>query len=327
MTVEQHPSEVELLEYVAGKITDRGRAAVSEHVSECKQCRDFIQAMEHVGGILLEQLPPTVMASGSLSEVLARIEQPNLSPGPIPSSSKVSCPSTRSPRALAQRWRLLRALPIAAVIILSIGITYLLVGNSVSPPVSVSSGLRIVPIAGEYQHPIPVDALEIMEQPGYVAPNDADRPLAYERQLVFFQTTEPPETLIINTYSNFIYLILGNNRAIRYAIGVGRDCFQWQGLSKVSHKTVWPEWTPSREALLRQPDWPHSMPGGPGNPLGARAIYLHNTGYGIHGTNKPETIGNVVSSGCFHLENSDIIDLYHRVPIGARVIIEQAPVV
>jgi lipoprotein-anchoring transpeptidase ErfK/SrfK len=131
----------------------------------------------------------------------------------------------------------------------------------------------------------------------------------------------------VNTSKNFLYLVLGNNRAMRYAIGVGRDCFQWQGLVKVSHKTEWPDWTPTPEAIAEQPDLPRFMAGGPGNPLGARAIYLSDAGYRIHGTNVPEAIGTAVSSGCFQLVNSDIIDLDQRVPVGARVIVEQAPVV
>ena len=225
------------------------------------------------------------------------------------------------------RRRLMQALPIAAAIVLSVGVTYFLIGNPVSRPVPAPSGPKTIPFAGAYKHPIPVGHRQIEERPRYVGPDDETRPLAYDRQLVFFQTNEPPGTLLINTSKNFIYLVLGNNRAMRYVIGVGRDCFHWQGLSKVADKTEWPEWTPSPEDLSRQPDWPRWMPGGPGNPLGARAIDLHDAGYRIHGTNEPVTIGNVVSSGCFHLENSDIIDLYQRVPIGARVIVAQAPVV
>ncbi|MFY9734179.1 MAG: L,D-transpeptidase [Rhodoplanes sp.] len=167
----------------------------------------------------------------------------------------------------------------------------------------------------------------MQERPGYVPPDDESRPLAYQRQLVFFRTTEPPGTILVNTSKNFLYLVLGNNRAMRYAIGVGRDCFQWQGLAKVSHKTEWPDWTPAPEAIAEQTDLPRFMAGGPGNPLGARAIYLSDAGYRIHGTNAPEAIGAAVSSGCFRLVNSDIIDLDQRVPVGARVIVEQAPVV
>jgi lipoprotein-anchoring transpeptidase ErfK/SrfK len=333
MTATQHPSDMDLLGFAAGKLIERERDAIAGHASECERCREFVTAMEHIGGILLEELPPASMASGSLSEAIARIEQPDLTRSAAPSGFSVFRWASSDQRWFGGervrplRWRLSQALPIAAAIALSIGITYFLAGNPVSPPVPAPSGLKIIPITGEYQHPIPVDTPQIEERPGYVVPNDETVPLAYERQLVFFQTNEPPGTLLINTSKNFIYLVLGNNRALRYTIGVGRDCFQWQGLSKVSQKTEWPEWTPSPEAVLRKPDWPRSMPGGPGNPLGARAIDLHDAGYRIHGTNEPETIGNVVSSGCFHLENSDIIDLFRRVPIGARVVVKQAPVI
>jgi lipoprotein-anchoring transpeptidase ErfK/SrfK len=325
MTAEQHPSDIDLLGFVAGKLIDREQEAIARHVSECRGCREFVQAMEHVGGILLDRLPPTSMASGSLSEIVARIEQPDLTRSATPGGERRWFGGRQMP---PQRWRLARALPIAAAIALSIGITYFLVGNPVSPPVTLPSALKIVSITGEYQHPIPVDTAQIEERPGYVAPNDETLPLAYERQLVFFETNERPGTLLISTSKHFIYLVLGNNRALRYTIGVGRDCFHWQGLSKVAGKTEWPEWTPSPKALAQQPDWPRSMPGGPGNPLGARAIDLHDAGYRIHGTNEPErTVGNVLSSGCFCLKNSDIIDLYERLPIGARVVVNQAPVI
>ena len=158
-------------------------------------------------------------------------------------------------------------------------------------------------------------------------PDDESRTLAYQRQLVFFRTTEQPGTIFVDTSKNFLYLVLGDNRAMRYAIGVGRDCFQWQGFTKISRKTEWPDWTPTPEAIAEQSDLPRFMAGGAGNPLGARAIYLSDAGYRIHGTNEPEAIGHAVSSGCIRLVNSDIIDLYQRVPVGARIVVEQAPVV
>ena len=333
MKAEQHPSDIDLIEFVAGKNTGRERAAIAEHVNECADCRILVRIMEQVAGILLERLPPTAMANGSIADVLARTEASDAFQRPRPSNFTVSGTPSRiwrlfgTPGALARRLQPIQALPIAAAIALAVGVTYILIGSPASPPVSVSPGLKIVSLMEGYDHPIPVNAIQIEERPGYLAPNDDERPLAYERQPVFFYTDEQPGTLVINTTSNFLYLVLGNNRALRYAIGVGRNCFQWQGLSRVSQKVEWPEWTASPDAVLRQPQWPHSMPGGPGNPLGARAIDLHDMGYRIHGTNEPGTIGNVVSSGCFHLENSDIIDLYQRAPIGARVIIQQAPVI
>jgi len=331
MMTEHHPSDVVLLALAAGTL-EAQRDAIAAHVRGCASCRAFVRAMEHVGGILLEELPPRSMASGSLSEMLARIEQPDPSSSAAIGSSSGSRSPSRGRRLFGgegtspRRRRLLQALPIAAAIALSVGVTYFIVGNPASPPISGPSGLKTIPITTQYQHLIPPDTLQVDERPGYLPPNDDSRPLVYRRQLVYFRTTEPPGTILVNTPEDFLYLVLGNNRALRYAIGVGRDCFQWQGLAKVSHKTEWPDWTPPPEAIARQHDLPRFMAGGPGNPLGAREIDLSDAGYRIHGTNQPDTIGNVVSSGCFHLVNTDMIDLYQRVPVGTRVIIEQTPV-
>jgi lipoprotein-anchoring transpeptidase ErfK/SrfK len=141
---------------------------------------------------------------------------------------------------------------------------------------------------------------------------------------VFFRTTEAPGTLIIRTSDRYLYLVMGNNRAMRYAIGVGRQGFQWSGLVKISRKQEWPDWRPPPEMIERQPYLPRFMAGGPGNPLGARALYLGATDYRIHGTNLPETIGQAISSGCFRLVNDDVIDLFERVSVGTKVIIKQA---
>jgi lipoprotein-anchoring transpeptidase ErfK/SrfK len=160
--------------------------------------------------------------------------------------------------------------------------------------------------------------------PGYVPPEHATAlDPAYQRQPVFYRTHETPGTIIIDTSERFLYLIQGNNVALRYGIGVGRDGFQWQGLLRISRKAEWPDWTPPAEMIQRQPYLPRFMAGGPGNPLGARALYLGNTVYRIHGTNAPETIGQAVSSGCFRLVNDEIIDLFDRVPVGTKVIIQQ----
>ena len=122
-----------------------------------------------------------------------------------------------------------------------------------------------------------------------------------------------------------LYLVQGGGRALRYGIGVGRDGFQWQGLVNITRKAEWPDWTPPPEMIARQPYLPRFMAGGPGNPLGARAMYLGTTVYRIHGTNRPDTIGTAVSSGCFRLVNADVADLYERVPVGTKVIIRQKP--
>jgi lipoprotein-anchoring transpeptidase ErfK/SrfK len=128
---------------------------------------------------------------------------------------------------------------------------------------------------------------------------------------------------VIDTPNKFLFLVEGNGRALRYGIGVGRPGFTWSGIKTISAKREWPEWTPPAQMLARRPDLPRHMEGGPENPLGARAMYLGNTVYRIHGTNAPETIGQAVSSGCFRLVNDDVIDLYSRVNVGTRVIVRQ----
>jgi lipoprotein-anchoring transpeptidase ErfK/SrfK len=164
------------------------------------------------------------------------------------------------------------------------------------------------------------------DEPGVVpTPEEELLPPEYRRQMVFFRTSEQPGTIIVNTPERFLYLVQGNNRAIRYGIGVGRDGFQWHGLKRIDRKTEWPDWTPPPEMIARQPYLPRFMAGGPGNPLGARALYIGGTVYRIHGTNQPRTIGSAVSSGCFRLANPEIIDLYERVPVGTRVVVLQAP--
>ena len=148
-------------------------------------------------------------------------------------------------------------------------------------------------------------------------------PAAYRRQPVFYRSSEAPGTIIIDTSERFLYLIQPNNVALRYGIGVGRDGFQWNGLLKISRKAEWPDWTPPPEMIERQPYLPRFMAGGPGNPMGARALYLGGTIYRIHGTNAPETIGHAVSSGCFRLVNDEVTDLYERVPVGTKVVVQQ----
>ncbi|MBR1221130.1 L,D-transpeptidase [Bradyrhizobium sp. U87765 SZCCT0131] len=166
--------------------------------------------------------------------------------------------------------------------------------------------------------------MNIDDQPGYV-PSDEALPPEYQRQLVFYRTSEPPGTIIIQTSERYLYLVQPNGRALRYGIGVGREGFQWQGLLRISRKSEWPDWTPPAEMIQRQPYLPRFMAGGPGNPMGARALYLGETVYRIHGTNQPQTIGSAVSSGCFRLVNNDIVDLFGRVPVGTKVVVRQRP--
>jgi lipoprotein-anchoring transpeptidase ErfK/SrfK len=141
---------------------------------------------------------------------------------------------------------------------------------------------------------------------------------------VFFRSNEAPGTLVIHTSERFLYLVMPNNRALRYGIGVGREGFTWSGLVKITRKAEWPDWTPPPEMIARQPYLPRFMAGGPGNPMGARAMYLGSTIYRIHGTNQPETIGQSISSGCFRLANGDVIDLYSRASQGAKVVIRHS---
>ena len=168
--------------------------------------------------------------------------------------------------------------------------------------------------------------LAIEDQPGYQpSRNEEQLSGALQRQLVFFRTAEPAGTVVVFTSQRFLYVVQGNNRALRYGIGVGREGFQWAGLLKISRKAEWPDWTPPPEMIARQPYLPRFMAGGPGNPMGARALYLGSTIYRLHGTDQPQTIGHAVSSGCFRLVNDDIIDLYERVPIGTKVVVRHAP--
>jgi lipoprotein-anchoring transpeptidase ErfK/SrfK len=142
-----------------------------------------------------------------------------------------------------------------------------------------------------------------------------------KKQLVDFTTKEPAGTIIIDTANTYLFLVLGNGKAMRYGIGVGREGFTWTGTERVSRMKEWPDWFPPSEMIERQPYLPRMMAGGPGNPLGARALYLGNTLYRIHGTNQPSTIGSFVSSGCIRLLNDDIEDLYSRVQVGTRVVV------
>ena len=163
------------------------------------------------------------------------------------------------------------------------------------------------------------------DEPGLVADEGYQLDPEWQKQAVLYRTTEAPGTIIISTAERHLYLIQPGGRALRYGIGVGRDGFQWQGLLSITKKAEWPDWTPPPEMIARQPYLPRFMAGGPGNPLGARAMYLGTTVYRIHGTNRPDTIGTKVSSGCFRLVNADVADLYDRVPIGTKVIIRQKP--
>jgi len=168
--------------------------------------------------------------------------------------------------------------------------------------------------------------MSIGDQPGYIPdPAEEQLPGQFRRQVVLYRSSEPVGTIIVHTSERFLYVVQPNGRAIRYGIGVGREGFQWQGLLRITRKQEWPDWTPPPEMIERQPYLPRFMAGGPGNPMGARALYLGSTIYRIHGTNQPRTIGSAVSSGCFRLVNGDVIDLYDRIPVGTKVIVRQTP--
>ena len=143
----------------------------------------------------------------------------------------------------------------------------------------------------------------------------------FQRQEVAYDGHERPGTIVIDTPHKFLFLVEPDGHALRYGIGVGRPGFEWSGVKTISRKAEWPAWTPPPEMLLRRPELPDHMDGGPGNPLGARALYLGSSMYRIHGTNEPETIGKNVSSGCIRMMNQDVIDLYDRVPVGTKVIV------
>jgi lipoprotein-anchoring transpeptidase ErfK/SrfK len=167
-----------------------------------------------------------------------------------------------------------------------------------------------------------------MPEPQAVQPAPSDEPTTafelparFKRQIVNYATREAAGTIIIDTPNTYLYYVLGNGQAVRYGIGVGRDGFTWSGVQTITKKAEWPDWTPPPEMIARQPYLPRQMAGGPGNPLGARAMYLGGTVYRIHGTNQPSTIGTHVSSGCIRLTNQDVSDLYSRAGVGTKVVV------
>jgi len=185
-------------------------------------------------------------------------------------------------------------------------------------PPSVTSAVPQQPQVGADGKPIQLSALPPEEQPE-VGP--AQLPPHLRRQEVAFATKEPAGTIVVDTPNTYLYYVLGNGRAMRYGVRVGRDGFTWTGVQKITRKAEWPEWHPPTEMIERQPYLPRFMAGGPGNPLGARAMYLGSTVYRIHGTNQPSTIGKFVSSGCIGMLNEDVSDLFERVKVGTRVVV------
>jgi lipoprotein-anchoring transpeptidase ErfK/SrfK len=169
--------------------------------------------------------------------------------------------------------------------------------------------------------PAPMAQPQVQAAPTEDEDTVTELPARLKRQVVSYASREAPGTIIIDTPNTYLYYVLGGGQAIRYGIGVGRDGFTWSGVQSVTRKAEWPDWTPPPEMIARQPYLPRHMAGGPGNPLGARAMYLGGTVYRIHGTNAPGTIGTHVSSGCIRLTNEDVTDLYSRVNVGTKVIV------
>ncbi|WP_035964572.1 L,D-transpeptidase [Bradyrhizobium sp. YR681] len=192
-----------------------------------------------------------------------------------------------------------------------------------STPVYVATPARAAaPTAAAAVAPAPA-AIPAAAPAALVEPPKADAgvPGALVRQVVDYASRQAPGTVIIDTGNTFLYFVLNDRQAMRYGIGVGREGFTWSGEQTVARKAEWPDWHPPAEMVGRQPYLPRFMAGGPGNPLGARAMYLGETEYRIHGTNNPDTIGKKVSSGCIRLTNDDVTDLYERVKVGAKVIV------
>ena len=144
---------------------------------------------------------------------------------------------------------------------------------------------------------------------------------AIPRETVSFDGGEAPGTIVVRTGERRLYYVLPDHQALKYGVGVGRPGFSWSGVTRIANKREWPDWTPPAQMLKRRPDLPRHMQGGLDNPLGARAMYLGGTLYRIHGSNEPDTIGQAVSSGCIRMTNDDVIDLYSRARVGARVVV------
>ncbi len=198
--------------------------------------------------------------------------------------------------------------------------------------------LAALPVAARAEHPF-YGGKDFVRDPALIPPAEspvdfpihtfaASLPAKFRRQQVTFGSREKPGTIIVDPQHRFLYFILGNDQAIRYGVGVGREGFAWSGEAYVGMKRRWPRWLPPEEMVQRDvhaSTWANGMPGGPENPLGARALYLHankiDTMYRIHGTNDPTSIGKAMSSGCVRMLNEDVADLFERAPLGTKVIV------
>jgi lipoprotein-anchoring transpeptidase ErfK/SrfK len=182
-----------------------------------------------------------------------------------------------------------------------------------------SASAQALSYAPPAQSAFPAD--DVMVNPQVDENDVAVVPERFRRAIVAFDSREAPGTVVIDTANTQLYYVLGQGRAVRYGVGVGREGFTWSGTQTVTRKAEWPDWHPPAEMIARQPYLPRFMAGGPGNPLGARAMYLGSSVYRIHGTNDPSTIGKFVSSGCIRLTNEDVEDLFARVNVGTKVVV------
>jgi lipoprotein-anchoring transpeptidase ErfK/SrfK len=192
------------------------------------------------------------------------------------------------------------------------------------PPLLLTLAAGLVLAACRYD-PVPDPSLSARDTEWMAQVPQAETDTRYARYLIDDPTGEAPGTIVVDTGERQLYYVLPNRKAIRYGVAVGDEAFGWTGTARVARKAEWPEWHPPADMLKRRPDLPHSMKGGPANPLGARALYLfegnRDTLYRIHGTNEPELIGHAVSSGCIRMRNIDVVDLYNRVSPDAKVIV------
>jgi lipoprotein-anchoring transpeptidase ErfK/SrfK len=196
-----------------------------------------------------------------------------------------------------------------------IKISHILTGAIVAAGVMFADWAVAAPLAHNLMRADQMDTADEQAEQG------TETPAQFRRQVVAYTGGEAAGTIIIDTANTYLYFVMGNGRAMRYGIGVGRDGFRWSGVQTITRKAEWPDWTPPAEMIARQPYLPRFMAGGPTNPLGARAMYLGGTVYRIHGTNAPSTIGQRVSSGCIRLTNEDVSDLYSRVTVGTKVVV------
>ena len=200
--------------------------------------------------------------------------------------------------------------------------TLIFAGSLLAPAIFASAAsAQVLGYASPQQSSFPSDNISQPVPTDESEGSSAVVPERLRRAVVAFDSREPTGTVIIDTGNTALYYVLGQGRAIRYGVGVGREGFTWSGVQTISRKAEWPDWHPPAEMIARQPYLPRFMAGGPGNPLGARAMYLGSSVYRIHGTNDPSTIGKFVSSGCIRLTNEDVADLFSRVDVGTRVVV------